>query len=144
MIRQGEEIQKALDGLRLQVGVDFLALAIAEGDGQIRWVNASGNRNDRFKRIVLRPGKGIAGRVITLGRPIVVEGIVPKAGDDPREYPILLAEGLCCAVAVPVVCGSRVRGVLLMASRTERSFATSDVDAVLGLAERLGTVYSEV
>ncbi|WP_052036187.1 GAF domain-containing protein [Tumebacillus flagellatus] len=144
MIRLEEQIQEALDGIRAEVVADFLALALPEGGGQIRWAYASGNRNDRFKRIVLRPGKGIAGRVFSLGRPVSVEGITPRAGDDPREYPILLAEGLCCAVAVPVLCGSRVRGVLLMASRTPRTFSSSDVDAAIGLAERLGSVYSEV
>jgi nitrogen regulatory protein A len=143
VIRHCEQIQEDLDGLRVRVKVDFLALAMAEPDGQIRWAYASGNRNDRFKRIVLRQGKGIAGRVISLGRPVAVDGIVPRAGDDPRDYPILLAEGLCCAVAVPVLCGQRVRGVLMMANRSQRCFTPNDVDAVLGLADRLGSVYSE-
>ncbi|PWK15672.1 GAF domain-containing protein [Tumebacillus permanentifrigoris] len=143
MIRHQEQIQHALDDLRAQVAADFLALAIPEPDGQMRWQYASGNRNDRFKRIFLRPGKGIAGRVVSLGRPVAVEGMTPKAGDDPRDYPILLAEGLCCAVGVPVLRGERVHGVLLVANRSERIFADADVDALLGLAEQLGSVYSE-
>jgi nitrogen regulatory protein A len=143
MIRQEEQIQAALDKLRTQIVADFLALAVPEPDGQIRWQFASGNRNDRYKRIVLRPGKGIAGRVVSLGRPIAVQGMIPKAGDDPREYPILLAEGLCCALAVPILRGERVHGVLMVASRTERIFDRQEVDAILALAEQLSSVYSE-
>lgn len=144
MIWQAQQIQDALDRIRLHVATDFVALAAPESDGQMRWQYASGNRNDRYKRIVLRSGKCLASRVLLHGRPIAVEGIFPQAGDDPREYPILLAEGLCSALAVPVLCQERVRGVLMMASRTLRTYGQDDMSAALHLAQRLGTVYREV
>ncbi len=111
-------IGQCLENLRLQTGGDFSAFACQDAEeAVIRWKYAAGNRNERFRRIVLRPGKGIAGKVLLSGRLMILENYEPKQHDDPREYPILYAEELKSALGVPVIIGGRVKGVVLIGYR---------------------------
>jgi len=112
-------IDQCLEDLRRQTGADFSAFACEEpNEPVIRWKYAMGNRNERFRRIVLRPGKGIAGKVLLSGRLMILENYEPKQHDDPREYPILYAEELKSALAVPVVIQDRIKGVVLIGYRS--------------------------
>lgn len=111
-------INQCLEDLKQQTSADFTAFACQEpGENLIRWKYAAGNRNERFRRIVLRPGKGIAGKVLMSGRLMLLEDYKPKQHDDPREYPILYAEELQSAMGVPVIIQGRVKGVLLVGYR---------------------------
>ncbi len=139
-----QDIGAVLNELRRLTAADFAALAWADTDEQtIRWKYASGNRNDRYKRIVLRLGKGIAGKVMRSGRPIVMNSFSPTSGDDPREYPILLAENLKSTVSVPVLINGRVLGALLIGCRIERDFETKMVELVCNFAEQLGAIMQQ-
>lgn len=111
-------ITRCLEELRLKADADFSALALQEPrESTIRWKYAVGNKNERFRRIVLRLGKGIAGKVLMSGRPMVLENYEPRQHDDPQEYPILYAEELRSALGVPVSMAGRVKGVLLIGYR---------------------------
>lgn len=138
------DIEASLSELRRLTATDFAALAWADSNEQtIRWKYASGNRNDRYKRIVLRLGKGIAGKVMRSGRLMVIHSFSPKSGDDPREYPILLAENLKSIVGVPVLVNDRVLGVLLVGCRYEREFESDMVELVNSFAEQVGTMIQQ-
>jgi nitrogen regulatory protein A len=127
MLQLEEQIQEHLDSFRAEIGADFVALALTEPDHVIRWKYASGNRNDRYKRIVLRPGKGLAGKVMCLGRPIQMKFDEPQSMDDPRDYPILLAEGLKSLVGVPINSGERIPGMMLVGCRAHREFSPEEI-----------------
>ncbi|MGC5324150.1 GAF domain-containing protein [Brevibacillus sp. SYSU BS000544] len=131
------DIEASLSELRRLTATDFAAIAWLDNEQMIRWKYASGNRNDRYKRIVLRFGKGIAGKVMSSGRPMILDSFTPKSGDDPREYPILLAEGLKSIAAVPITTNERVKGVLLVGCRDTRSFEDDVVELVISVAEQL-------
>ena len=110
-------IHQYLEELRLKTSADFAAFACQEpGETVIRWKYAVGNRNERFRRIVLRPGKGIAGKVLLSGRLIILENYQARPHSDPKEYPIIYAEELQSAMGVPVIL-RRVKGVLLLGYR---------------------------
>ncbi|MFC4767097.1 GAF domain-containing protein [Effusibacillus consociatus] len=135
------DIETSLSELRRLTDTDFAALAWSgDNDRAIRWKYASGNRNDRYKRIGLQVGKGVAGKVMRSGRPMVVESFSPQKGDDPREYPILLAENLKSIISVPVIIENRIRGVLLVGCRHPRTFTAELVELVSSVAEQLGTM----
>ena len=57
--------QQELDTLRKKVNCDFAAVALYENhepSGPIKWQYVSGNLNSRYKLIVLRKGRGLAGK----------------------------------------------------------------------------------
>jgi len=103
---------------------DFVALALvqpAEFQYELKWVFAAGNKSDRFKRIVLQTGKGVAGHVFKSGKPMLVTdtaGILEEK--ELFNFPIVVAEELTSFGAIPLFKYNRVKGVLLVAYRDNR------------------------
>ncbi|MDO3412349.1 GAF domain-containing protein [Saccharibacillus sp. CPCC 101409] len=115
--------QRELDGIRETFGYDFIALALvepAEHQYVIKWKYAAGNRNERFRRIVLKSGKGIAGIVFKTGKPVFIPSVRDYVGADSLfNYPIVQSEKLESLGAVPIWNEARVAGVLLGGFRQE-------------------------
>ena len=119
-----QRTEERLACVRRATESDVVALAYVERQsGYSQWVLATGNKRDRYKRIVLRAGKGLAGKVISSGRSYLIESYSPKRGTDPAEYPIMLAESLTSALVVPIAGENRILGVLLIGQRTPRTFS---------------------
>lgn len=118
------DYQIELDQIRVVLGYDFMSLALAEPaeyDYVIRWKYASGNTNDRYKRIVLQSGRGIAGIVFKTGKPFLIPSVQNDVKPDTLfNYPITKMENLNSIGAVPVWNDARVAGVLLGGFRGER------------------------
>lgn len=117
------DYQQELDAIRQASGYDFLALALVEPAEQqyvIRWKYAAGNRNNRFCRIELKSGKGIAGIVFKTGKPVFIPSVREYVGASSLfNYPIVQSEKLASLGAVPLWDDTRVAGVLLAGFRQE-------------------------
>lgn len=117
------DYQAELDQIRQALGYDFMSLALAEPaeyDYVIRWKYASGNTNDRYKRIVLQSGRGIAGIVFKTGKPFLLSSVQKHVKPDTLfNYPITKMENLNSIGAVPMWSDGRVAGVLLGGFRGE-------------------------
>ncbi|MDR9855934.1 GAF domain-containing protein [Paenibacillus sp. VCA1] len=115
--------QKEIDRLRDRFQFDFVSLALvqsAEDRFVLTWQYASGNLNERYKRIVLHSGKGIAGIVFKTGKPMLIPNVTTDLNArDLFNYPIIVAERLKSLGAVPLWEGKRVIGVLLAGYRAE-------------------------
>lgn len=115
--------QTIIDELRETHSCDFISLAIAKSaseGSEITWQYASGNLNDRYKRIVLHSGKGIAGIVFKTGKEMIVNSVKDELHPkDLFNYPIIVSERLSSLVAIPLFQFSRVAGVLLVGYREE-------------------------
>lgn len=113
--------QTKIDELREMLACDFISLAIAKSaseGSEITWQYASGNLNDRYKRIVLHSGKGIAGVVFKTGKEMIVNSVKDELLEkDLFNYPIIVSEQLSSLAAVPLFQFSRVAGVLLIGYR---------------------------
>lgn len=131
------DYQIELDRIRAALGYDFMSLALAEPaeyDYVIRWKYASGNTNDRYKRIVLQSGRGIAGIVFKTGKPFLIPSVQTDVKPDTLfNYPITKMENLNSIGAVPAWNDARVAGVLLGGFRGERQVTAEmlrDLDRV--------------
>ncbi|PAE14536.1 GAF domain-containing protein, partial [Virgibacillus sp. 7505] len=73
---------------------DFVSLALvqpAEDRFVLTWQYVSGNMNDRYKRIVLHSGKGVAGIVFKTGKAILLQNVNSDIGTrDLFNYPIIV------------------------------------------------------
>jgi nitrogen regulatory protein A len=118
-------IQDELDSLRNQTASDFSGLAwMDQHDNRIRWFYVSGNSNERFKRLALKPGRGLAGIVLRLGRPLIIDSRLPnlERTNLQHEYSIMLVEDLLAAIAFPIKIQDETRGVLLIGDRSDRYY----------------------
>lgn len=117
--------QLEIDQIRNKFGFDFVALNIVntiDNSPILKWQFASGNLNNRYQRMVLHPGKGIAGTVFKTGKPMLVKNVnqeIPM--NELLCYPIVVAESLKSIGAVPLWESNRVAGVLLVGFRKQDS-----------------------
>ena len=73
-IIEDRRFQETLDKIRKEEGYDFAAIAFYESNkpsSPIKWHYVSGNKNNRFKLIILRKGRGLAGTVMKTGKRII-------------------------------------------------------------------------
>ncbi|RVU70973.1 MULTISPECIES: GAF domain-containing protein [Lactobacillus] len=83
---------------------DFVAVALQEATTPhlTRWVYASGNQDESFRRIVLRKGIGIAGLVMQTNKPFWHNNILELDYSDRLYTPIARVEKLLEVAAIPI------------------------------------------
>ncbi|MGL5105019.1 MAG: GAF domain-containing protein, partial [Limosilactobacillus fermentum] len=96
--------QELVNRLYQQSNYDFVGVALQApvSPHLTRWLFVAGNQNERFRRIVLRRGIGIAGLVLRTGAPFWHNDILALDLSDRLYSPIARAENLQAVVAVPI------------------------------------------
>jgi signal transduction protein with GAF and PtsI domain len=131
-------IQSLCENVKAECKADFVGVAFQTGKRKkICWHYAAGNRNEKFRRMEVRYGKGMAGRVIATGRPVFIPSFPHDLHGKAVDYPIMLAEQLVCARAVPVYASGIPKGVLLIGRRTSQLFSARENEVVQKAAENL-------
>ncbi len=123
---------------------DFVGFAIQNQKGpDIRWHYAAGNQNDKYKKITVRYGKGIAGKVISTGSPMMIERFPDQIFGKAIEYPIMLAEKLVSSYAVPIFHKSSPKGVVLVGRRSTYRFAENEKKMVQEAAKSMEEILNK-
>ena len=133
-----EKRNEQLRELLTSTGLDFAAVAdVFHGVSTIlTWTEAAGNRNDNYQKIVLEPGKGIAGGVYKMEKTIVVQDTESEYKEEEMVHaPILMAEAIRSYAAFPLRNEERVEGVLLLAMRSPGAFTKNRYDQIFRLVE---------
>ncbi|MBH5320297.1 GAF domain-containing protein [Paenibacillus sp. GSMTC-2017] len=132
-----------LNRLRGELSSDFCALAMLDVDGfTLKWKLASGNENERFRKMTFRYGKGLSDTVVKVGRAVSLNLTDIISSRQVHEYPILIAESLRSAYAVPLQDGIKVIGVLLVGDRKNRIYRVDEKRVVLQAGVRMSAVIS--
>jgi nitrogen regulatory protein A len=136
-------IAAELNQLRLDTGSDFAAIAVPCGDkAALHWNYASGNLNHRYSQITVKSGRGIAGTALRTERAVVLDHHRYAADLRKEDSPLLTAEKLEAAVAVPVLFTNGTKGVLLLGSRYPRDFDAPLVEKLYKGAKRFSLQFS--
>ena len=142
-----QKITDLLIEIRLQLEVDFVGLAMAaeNGDGEIviKWKYVSNNRNNRYQKIVLQVGKGIAGIVWKTARPYVVED-AKKDIQETKDFPLTITEQLVSMAAIPLLNGHEVQAVLLGGFRKKKKLNQEFIDQLISLCTEINPLLLEV
>lgn len=137
-IKGMSQVNKVCEGLKKRVSCEFVALALQNEVGpDVRWHYASGNLNDKYKRITVRFGKGVAGKIISSGSPMMLIDFPNDIYGKVTDHPIMLAEKLVSCYAVPIFFNSSPKGVLLVGKRETYTFSEDDQDMVKEAASEL-------
>ena len=140
--------QKDIEQIKSLFDFDFVALALvhpAEKRFTSRWEYVTGNNSNRYQRIKLQTGKGVAGVVLKTGKPLLIRDV--KTGLNASylyNYPIVVAENLNSFGAIPLYKYNRVKGVLLVAYRDDKVLTEEIFEAfkeTVGL--RFGPYYNK-
>ncbi|MBS4213646.1 MULTISPECIES: GAF domain-containing protein [Neobacillus] len=143
-LRELPELVIVCERLRAEIGCDFVGLALQNESGpDVRWHYASGNLNDKYKRITVRFGKGIAGKIISSGSPMMITNFPNSIIGKVTDYPINLAEKLVATYAVPLFFSGIPKGVLLIGKREEYFFAEEEQEKMAESAQALEQLIKE-
>ncbi|MDQ0091446.1 hypothetical protein J2T12_004883 [Paenibacillus anaericanus] len=143
-----QKIQWELEQLKNEMGLDFVAIALSDGQYRdIYWRFALGAQSDRYKKIAVRMGRGMAGKVLQGMSPHVVLAFPEEVQEEVLEYPIFLVESLYSGVGVSINSTIHVQnqayGVLLVGQRSRREFPEEDIMRVQACAGTLAGFYDE-
>jgi len=137
-IKGMSEVNEICEGLKNRISCEFVALALQNEVGpDVSWHYASGNLNEKYKRITVRFGKGIAGKIISSGSPMMVIDFPNDIYGKITDHPIMLAEKLVSCYAVPLFFNSLPKGVLLVGKRQTYTFSEDDQEMVQDAALEL-------
>ncbi|MCG7340729.1 nitrate respiration regulation accessory nitrate sensor NreA [Staphylococcus auricularis] len=118
-------LQNDLEQLRIAEGFDFAAIATPElfrPSAPIKWQFVSGNTNERYKLIILKKGRGLAGNVMKTGKRMIIEDVSQEVPDKDRvRFPILLSENLTSVIVIPLWFEGELWGVLLLGQRNGKA-----------------------
>ena len=122
-------------GANALCAADVTSLAVRDADGSFPARHVIGARSDAYRRFRVVPGLGIGGHAVVSGR----LGRAPERiawPPMPPEYAEAIdAEGIRSALAVPILLGQDVEGLLYVCSRTPRSFSDNDEAVLMRLAD---------
>lgn len=143
---ESQNFQENIDRIRLEQGFDFATLAFYESASTfspIKWQYVSGNKNDRYKLIILRKGRGLAGNVMKTGKRMVIANVdMALTPDEKVKFPILLSENLTAVIAIPLWYQQQVYGVMLFGQRNHKPLPINVYD--IDIYEQLGIFNEEI
>lgn len=117
-----QAFQDIVDVIYENENFDFVAIAVQSKSSphSIRWKHVAGNTNEKFRKIVLRSGIGIAGLVVRTGKPFWDNNLKNYEYSDKLYTPIAKCEFLDTAAAVPIISPklNLIQGVLLAGYRS--------------------------
>jgi two-component system nitrate/nitrite sensor histidine kinase NarX len=130
-------VEQVVSHGRQLLQADRAGLALLDEDSQeIHWKIFLGGEEEAFTRIRLKPGQGVAGRVISRGEPVIIEDVSKDPADAPAANPILELERLHSALAVPLRRGGQVVGALMVGNQAPSQFGNDQVRLLTGLASQ--------
>ena len=140
--------QHKLDQLKEHFGFDFVGLALvqpAESHYSLKWEYSVGNISNRYKKITLQSGKGVAGIVFKTGKPMLVQEVEELYGkSDLFSYPIVVAENIKSFGAIPLFKYNRVKGVLLVGYRGDKRITVEEFEGLKAeVGPRFGPFYNK-
>lgn len=134
-----EAVEKELSVLRELLEVDVAAVSWKRArDRQWEWWAASGCRDERFRSLSIRIGRGIEGAVPRIGRSLIIDKEHPNGGKQREESALMHVEQLVSAIACPILVKDVPEGVLLAGVREERSFSKEQLQRTQLAAAMLG------
>lgn len=127
-----------LEWLRDVTGSDLVAFAApGKQQSQWRWISALGESSDRFLRLAVQPGRGIAGAALRTGRTIVLDRHRDAFDLRKADAPLLVTERLSSVAAAPVLLNGKAVGLLLLGSRSERDYDNDSVRLLTDASSRI-------
>ena len=131
-------LQRVAEGARELSASDMARVALRDPQlGRFAFRYWVGTRYEDYGGFPLTADRGIAGRVITTGRPFRTENWL----EDPRIrkprdlVAVVLTEGIVTELMVPITIGDRVEGLISVNNRTARVFTDRDETVLQRLAD---------
>ena len=119
---------------RSELAADMAGLMLFDGD-RLVMQRCVGNRSSRTSELSMSLGQGIGGRVLETGKACAVEDYLANAEISHDFFDLARAEKVRSALAVPLLDGDRIAGVLEVWRRRPSSFSEENITELATLAQ---------
>jgi GAF domain-containing protein len=119
---------------RSELSADMAGLMLFDGD-RLVMQRCVGNRSSRTSELSMSLGQGIGGRVLETGKACAVEDYLANSEISHDFFDLARAEKVRSALAVPLLDGDRIAGVLEVWRRRPSSFSEENVTELATLAQ---------
>jgi hypothetical protein len=122
------------DRWREETGSDFAGMARLDGEGRLRWAALSGSTSTRTAQLTFRGarGNGFIATAIRSGRPTVYDARGAGSVANAKSEPLLLAESLLAALAVPFMERTgQLTGLLIVGRRSDVPYSEAETAGIL-------------
>jgi nitrogen regulatory protein A len=123
-----DNISSSLKHIQTTSFSDFVALALPNRDGsRYRWHYAHGNQNQRYKQMLVKRGKGLPGMALLCGICLTKDARLTEPGDLTIDCPLMWAEALEAAAAIPLPTTSGDNGILMVGKRYSYCYSPAEL-----------------
>jgi signal transduction histidine kinase/DNA-binding response OmpR family regulator len=142
-LNESLELQDILEhltvGARDLCGADTARIAVrTPEDPTVRFRHWVGARYPGWDAVIVEPGKGVGGRVLTTGMPFRTDEYLSDARITTDYAELVRAEGIVAEIAVPVRSEDETHGVLYVSNRSARALTDHDEAVLRRLADLAG------
>jgi GAF domain-containing protein len=134
-------LQQVTDGAKQLFAADGAGLMLVDADGQLRWASASDQTAQSLEGGQERLAQGPCAVAFSQRLPAAIRNI--KLDSDWQEFTqVLVSEGICAALSVPVELDGGVIGTLDIYARQPRDWDPSEVAALQAYAGLVASLLS--
>lgn len=127
-------LNKICDTTRMILKTDVAYVALYNEAKETITIAASSGTSPHLIGVELRLGHGIGGRVVLTKRPHTFTDYPHELRRDPDVEAAIDYEGIVSGIAVPLLLGNDVIGVLYAAMRVRREFTVEEIDFLTSIA----------
>ncbi|HXG03539.1 MAG TPA: response regulator [Candidatus Binatia bacterium] len=133
-------LDHVVQGARNLCEADFARIALRrEPGGPLVFRYGTGLRSEVWRRVVIEPGKGSGGYVLTTGQPFRTSDYLEDSRITKDYLELARAEGTVSEMVVPIRSGDEIEGLLYVTNRSRRPFTDRDEAVLQRLADHAGT-----
>jgi len=98
---------------------------------------ARGEKKDPIKKMILKPGEGIAGHVVETGRPMVIQDVTKEKRFN-NKYDKITGFKTRSIICVPLIWRNRSIGALqVINKKSGEPFTAADLELLVGMAQQI-------
>lgn len=133
----GADVGDALSRLRVDSGVSLTFLGVVEDSERLRLRHFVGSTMGALRDVPVAIGHGLGGKVVSLGRPIVVDDYLRTPRITHRYDRVIAAEGLRAMAAAPVIVDRKPVAVLYAALHSDDAIGGRTLDSLAAEARAI-------